>query len=160
MDLDLDAARQLLAAQSLSVLLGAEVVEFSPDRTVLVVPIRDEHLQQNGLAHGGLVWCSCVRRSPGSRALQQNGLAHGGLVAYAADNAITFAAGAAVGPDVLTAETNANHVAGARGSRLEARATVVNVSRRLVTVRCDAFDGDESRLCAVAQGTVARVGSD
>lgn len=134
MEFDLEAARQALAAQSFSVLLGAEVVEFSPERTVLVVPLREEHRQQNGLAHGG-------------------------LVAYAADNAITFAAGAAVGPNVLTAEMKVNYVAGARGSHLEARATVVNAGRRLVTVRCDVFDVDEDepRLCAVAQGTVARV---
>lgn len=134
MELDLEAAQQFLAAQSLSVLLGAEIVEFSPEQTVLVVPIREQHLQQNGFAHGG-------------------------LVAYAADNAITFAAGAAVGPNVLTAEMKVNYVAGARGAQLEARATVVNAGKRLVTVRCDVFDvdGDTSRLCAVAQGTVARV---
>jgi hypothetical protein len=39
------------------------------------------------------------------------GFAHGGLLGYAADNALTFAAGAIAGPDVLTAGYTINALA-------------------------------------------------
>jgi uncharacterized protein (TIGR00369 family) len=90
--------------------------------------------------------------------LQQNGLAHGGLLSYAADNAITFAAGTVVGPKVLTTAMYISYVTGARGDLLEAVATVASTGRRLVTVRCDVFDhrDGQRQLCAAAQGTVMR----
>lgn len=134
MELDLGTAQQFLAAQPFSVLLGAELTACSPEATVLVVPLEEKHLQQNGVVHGG-------------------------VLAYAADNALTFAAGAAVGPEVMTAEVKINYLAGARGRQLEARAWVVKAGKRQVTVRCDIYDvdGDTSRLCAAAQGTIARV---
>lgn len=132
-DLDHHSARAVLAAQSFSALLGARLERFGDGRAELVVPI-DERLRQ------------------------QDGVAHGGVVAYAADNALTFAAGSAVGPAVWTAEVKVNYLRGVRGRELVARAEVVHAGSRLVVARCDLFDravdGGE-RLCAAAQGTIA-----
>jgi hypothetical protein len=78
MALSLDQARAALAAQPFSRLLGAQINTFGPDGVELEVPVRPAHRQQHGFAHGG-------------------------LLGYAADNALTFAAGAVAGPQVLTA---------------------------------------------------------
>lgn len=132
--LTIEQARAVLRAQPFSRLLGAELTEFGRGGATLTVALRNDLRQQNGFAHGG-------------------------VVSYAADNAITFAAGSVVGPSVLTSAMQISYLAGARGELIEAAATTVDVSARLVTVRCDVFDhrdGDR-RLCAVAQGTVIRI---
>lgn len=124
-------AQRLLAAQPFSALLGTEITVFGEGRAVLEVPL-------------------------GKQTRQQDGVAHGGVIAYAADNALTFAAGAAVGPAVWTAEVKVNYLRGVRGERLVARAEVLHPGRRLVVARCDLFDrrGDEEHLCATALGTI------
>lgn len=133
--LDLAAARRVLAAQPFSVLLGATLTAFGDGMAELRVPLRDDHRQQDGVAHGG-------------------------LLSYAADNVLTFAAGAAAGPLVWTAGFTIDYLAPATGTVLVARGEVVRAGRRLVTVRADLLDVHEDegseRLCAVAQGTVAR----
>lgn len=132
-ELTIDDARSVLRAQPFSVLVGAELERFEPGHASITVPLRDDLRQQHGVAHGG-------------------------LLSYAADNAITFAAGTVVGPDVLTSALQINYVAAARGTAIDAVATVVDAGRRIVTVRCDVFDhrdGDRL-LCAIAQGTVVR----
>jgi acyl-coenzyme A thioesterase PaaI-like protein len=53
---------------------------------------------------------------------RQHGFAHGGLLGDAADNALTFAAGAVAGPEVLTAGYTINVLAPVLGDRLLARA--------------------------------------
>src|SRR5436190_293062 len=68
---------KFLAAQPFSVLLGARLTAFGAGGATLELDIRDDLRQQNGYLHGG-------------------------VLGYAADNAITFAAGTALGPDVLT----------------------------------------------------------
>jgi acyl-coenzyme A thioesterase PaaI-like protein len=78
MSASLDQARAVLAAQPFSRLLGARLNTFGLDGIELKVSVRPAHRQQHGFAHGG-------------------------LLGYAADNALTIAAGAVVGPGVLTA---------------------------------------------------------
>lgn len=133
MTVDIAVARKLLAAQPFSELLGARLTRFDEGAVELVVPL-DRRLNQ------------------------QNGVAHGGAVSYAADSALTFAAGSVAGDAVLTTEMKINYVRGARGDELVARAEVVHAGSTLVTVRCEVFDRAESgeRLCAVALGTVVR----
>jgi uncharacterized protein (TIGR00369 family) len=133
--LGIDDARQVLRAQPFSTLIGAELTDFGSGTATLAIDLRAELRQQNGFAHGG-------------------------VLSYAADNAITFAAGSVVGPAVLTSGMQINYLTGARGQRLEAIATAVDAGRRLVTVRCDLFDlrDGERHLCAVATGTVMRSG--
>ncbi|MCX2184638.1 PaaI family thioesterase [Streptomyces sp. SKN60] len=137
-ELDADLARKVLDAQPFSRLLGARIAAFGDGAATLELDIRDEHRQQNGFVHGG-------------------------VLSYAADNAITFAAGSALGPAVLTAGFSIQYMRPAVGTVLRARATVVHAGRRQAVVRCDLFcvdtegtDGTEGTetLCAVAQGTV------
>ncbi|CAL9599679.1 PaaI family thioesterase [Streptomyces sp. enrichment culture] len=130
--LDLTAAQQALAAQPFSRLLGTRISAFGGGEAVLELDIRPELHQQNGFVHGG-------------------------VLSYAADNAITFAAGTALGAAVLTSGFSIQYVRPAVGRTLRASAQVVHSGRRQAVVRCDllttAEDGTET-LCAVAQGTV------
>ncbi|MEU8764559.1 PaaI family thioesterase [Streptomyces sp. NPDC048659] len=134
----MEFAQGILDAQPFSRLLGARITAFGPDGATLELDVRDELHQQNGFVHGG-------------------------VLSYAADNALTFAAGAALGPAVLTAGFSIQYVRPARGTLLRARASVVHAGRRQAVVRCDlstvetADPTDPSAsetLCAVAQGTV------
>jgi uncharacterized protein (TIGR00369 family) len=128
--------REILAAQGFSRLLGTEMTAYGPDGVELRLPLRPELLQQNGFAHGG-------------------------VVSYLADNALTYAGGAAMGIGVLTAEYKINYVRPGVGNALVARAEVLYAGKSLATCRCDVFsvleDGTE-KLCATAQGTIAKVG--
>jgi uncharacterized protein (TIGR00369 family) len=129
---DLEMARKTLEAQPFSRLLGTRVTRFGDGGATLELDIRPELHQQNGFVHGG-------------------------VLSYAADNALTFAGGAALGPAVLTGGFTIQYVRPAVGSTLIARADVVHAGRRQATVRCDLFTADEAgaeKLCAVAQGTI------
>lgn len=129
--------KQVLAAQPFSRLLGAELTELSAERVEIVVPVGEE-------------------------AKQQYGFVHGGVISYAADNALTFAGGAALGAAVVTSEYKINYLKPAVGERLIARATVLHAGKNQAVCRCDVFavsaDGAES-LCAAAQGTIVKLQS-
>lgn len=126
-----------LAAQPFSRLLGVELGELVKGRAELRLAIRPELTQQHGFVHGG-------------------------VLSYLADNALTFAGGSVLGPDVVTAEYLVSYTRPARGMLLVARAAVVSAGRRQAVCRCDVYAmvGDEEVLCAVAQGTIARLGDD
>ncbi|WIY06074.1 PaaI family thioesterase [Amycolatopsis mongoliensis] len=131
---DFEAARAGLASQPFSRLLGARLTEFGAGAATLELDIRDELQQQNGFVHGG-------------------------VLAYAADNALTFAAGTVLGAALLTAGFTIDYLRPATGVTLRARAVVVQASRLRATCRCEVYtvDGDgETTLCAAAQGS-ARV---
>ena len=128
-------ARQILDSQPFSGLVGAKLTGFSEGEAVLEIPIREELLQQNGFVHGG-------------------------VISYAADNALTFAGGSALGPAVLTSEYKINYLKPATGGLLRANAWVIQASKRQAVCRCEIFaiGGDQSEtLCAVAQGTIVAV---
>ncbi|MGH8828953.1 MAG: PaaI family thioesterase [Jiangellaceae bacterium] len=132
MDLTLEVANEILRTQPFSTLLGARLTSFGDRAATIEMDIREELLQQNGYVHGG-------------------------VLAYAADNAITFAGGSVIGPDVLTGGFSIDYLAAARGAKLLAQAQVVHASIRRATCRCDLYVVDsagESALCAAAQGTV------
>jgi len=126
--------REVLDEQPFSRLLGARLTVLTAGRAELELTLRTELLQQNGFAHGG-------------------------VVSYLADNALTYAGGSALGFAVVTSEFKINYVRPAIGERLIARAEVVALSRSQVVCRCNvlAWRGGEEKLCAVAQGTVARM---
>jgi len=136
MPVSIEAARQVLHAQSFSRLLDAELTRFSAQGVELRVPITAQVTQQNGFVHGG-------------------------VVSYAADNALTFAGGAALGPAVVTSEFKINYVRPAMGDALVARASVVHAGRTQAVCRCEVFSlfGGDETLCAIAQGTITTVGS-
>lgn len=128
----LETAQHVLQAQPFSVLLAAQLTAFSADCVELRVPITAQVKQQFGFVHGG-------------------------VISYAADNAITFAGGCALGPAIVTSEFKINYVRPAKGEAIVARAHVVYAGKSQAVCRCDVFaiaDGKET-LCAVAQGTIA-----
>jgi uncharacterized protein (TIGR00369 family) len=92
--------------------------------------------------------------------MQQHGFVHGGVISYAADNALTFAGGSALGTGVVTSEYKINYLRPAVGEVLIARATVIYSSKTQAVCHCDVFmaAGGKEKLCAVAQGTIARIG--
>lgn len=131
----LEWGRTVLASQPFSVLLGAELVAFSPGIAELRIPIKPELKQQHGFVHGG-------------------------VISYAADNALTYAGGSALGHGVVTSEFKINYVRPALGDVLIARATVVHSGKNQAVCRCDVFvssQGTET-MCATAQGTITRLG--
>ena len=129
--MDLAFARAGLDAQPFSKLVGARLAEFGDGAAVLELDIRDELRQQTGFVHGG-------------------------VLSYAADNALTFAAGSVLGPAVLTSGFTIDYLRPATGGVLRAEASVVRAGRRGATCRCDLYTvDDERRLCAIAQGSIA-----
>jgi uncharacterized protein (TIGR00369 family) len=131
-ELTLDLAKQVLAAQPFSVLVGARVTAFGDGGAMLEIDIRDELKQQNGFLHGG-------------------------VLAYAADNAITFAGGTVLGPALLTGGFAINYLRPAVGRVLVARAVVTQSTRRQAVARCDLSTVDSEGVetaVAFAQGTV------
>ena len=131
----LDWGRKVLASQPFSVLLGAELVAFSPGIAELRIPIKPELKQQHGFVHGG-------------------------VISYAADNALTYAGGSTLGRGVVTSEFKINYVRPALGDVLIARATVVHSGKNQAVCRCDVFVSNQGTetMCATAQGTITRIG--
>jgi len=126
--------QQVLDSQPFSVLLGARLAHFVRGDVELVVTLRADLMQQDGFVHGG-------------------------VLSYAADNALTFAGGSALGQPVRTGGFTIHYVKPARGERLIARAHAVATGKRQAVCRCDIFaaTGTEEYLCAVAQGTITAI---
>ena len=125
--------REVLAQQPFSVLLGAELVALEPGRCELAVAITAQLTQQMGFAHGG-------------------------VVSYLADNALTYAGGTALRVPVVTSEYKINYLRPALGERLVARARATYVGKSQAVCQCDVFAvaAGEEKLCAIAQGTIAK----
>ncbi|WP_327708090.1 PaaI family thioesterase [Streptomyces sp. NBC_00464] len=135
--LDLRMAQKVLDSQPFSALVGARITAFGDGAATLEIDSRENLRQQNGFLHGG-------------------------VLAYAADNALTFAAGTTLGPAVLTGGFSIQYLRPAIGTTLVARAEVVHTGRRQAVARCDLSVVGEDRtetLCAVAQGTVLSAAS-
>ena len=130
----LQIGQQALASQPFSALIGAELIRFDQEATELRIPIRDALKQQHGFVHGG-------------------------VLSYAADNALTFAGGAALGTGVVTSEYKINYLRPAIGQMLIVRAVAVQAGKSQAACRCDVFVVNEGKetLCAIAQGTIARL---
>jgi uncharacterized protein (TIGR00369 family) len=131
----LETGRKILAAQGFSRLMKAELMRWSGELTEFRVPLSEDTNQHLGMAHGG-------------------------VVCYAADNAMTFAGGAALGARVITAELKINYIRPAIGSALIARASALHAGRTQAVVRCDVYvvaeDGRSEKLCATALGTIRK----
>jgi uncharacterized protein (TIGR00369 family) len=135
MDDLLQLGKQALASQPFNMLVGAELTRFSPGQAELTIPITPQLKQQHGFVHGG-------------------------VISYAADNALTAAGASVLGPAAVTSEYKINYLRPALGTDLIARATVVYSSKTQAVCRCDVFVVKEGKedLCAVSQGTIARIG--
>lgn len=130
----LSHGKQILDAQPFSKLIGAVLTRFDPEGVELRIPIQEILRQQHGFVHGG-------------------------IISYAADNALTYAGGAALGAGVVTSEYKINYVRPAIGQEIIARAMAVHAGKSQSVCRCDIFVVNEGKetLCAVAQGTIARL---
>ena len=128
--------RSVLLSQPFSLLLGAELIHFDEGNAEIRIPIVDNLKQQHGFVHGG-------------------------VISYAADNALTFAGGSVLGAGVVTSEFKINYLRPARGDYLIARAQVIHAGKSQAVCRCDVFSSDNQgeRLCATAQGTIAKLGT-
>ncbi|GIF39679.1 patatin-like phospholipase family protein [Actinoplanes xinjiangensis] len=128
----LATAQQVLADQSVTRMLGTRLVAFGRGSAVVELDIRPDISNHHGAVHGG-------------------------IVAYAADTAIAFAGGAALGPDVVTSGLTIDYLGPARGRTLRATGTVLQAEGRRAACRCElhavAEDGSTT-LVAVAQGTI------
>ncbi len=123
-------AALVLQQQPFSRLMGARLTAFGEGRAVIELDVRDDLRQQNGYAHGG-------------------------VLAYAADNALSFAAGTALGPAILTTGFTIDFLRPASGVLLVAEAEVVESTRGRASVSCRVWsvDADGVRTaCAVALG--------
>ncbi|MFA5537411.1 MAG: PaaI family thioesterase [Bacillota bacterium] len=128
----LQMGQEILASQAFSHLVGAELTEFKPGKTVLEIPITEKLLQQHKFVHGG-------------------------VLSYAADNVLTFVGGSVLGIKVLTSEFKINYLRPAIGEKLIAKGTVIYCGKRQAVCRCDIFIQDETgneKICATAQGTI------
>jgi uncharacterized protein (TIGR00369 family) len=127
--------RKVLAQQPFSQLVGIELDFLEMGRAGLSLKLRPEHLQQHGVAHGG-------------------------VVATLADLGLAYAGGPLMGESAMTAEFKINYVRPGTGEKLVARAEVVAHGRAQAVVRCDVFavTSGAEKLCATAQGTIARGG--
>ena len=83
---------------------------------------------------------------------------HGGVVSDAADNALANAGGSARGMPVMTFESKIKYDQLVIGEWLIARAQAVycKSSQAICCGGVFAVVNDEQKLCAVAQGTIAR----
>lgn len=127
-------AREVLASQPFSQLLGAELESIVPGRAELRVSISQSFLQQHGFVHGG-------------------------VISYLADNALTFAGGSVLG-DAVTGEFRINYSRPSQGDVLIAMAEVVTHGRRQAVCTCRVVSQPDSVLVALAKGTIASVSCD
>lgn len=132
----LRTARTILASQPFSEMLGTEIVSCDASGVAIQLSLTPNLCESNGFAHGG-------------------------VLAYLADVSISFAAGLAVGPPILTAEIKINYLRPAVGDKLIARATALGAGRNQGVARCDIYavaEGAE-KLCATGLGSVMKASS-
>ena len=129
----LQLGREILRRQNFSRHLGADLTALEPGEAEIVLDVDGNLLQQNGFVHGG-------------------------VLAYLADNAITFAGGSVLGPEVLTQEYKLSFLRPAAGECLVARATVAYHSKRQAVCRCDIYAA-AGTPCVTAHSTVRSLSS-
>lgn len=127
--------KAVLNDQPFSQWMGAELSDLREGKAELVLKIKEEHKQQHGFVHGG-------------------------VISYLADNCLTFAAGSVLGNSV-TSEYKINYLKPGIGSTLIARATVISCGKTQAVCECKIFSEKEQveKLIAVAQGTINKVSS-
>ena len=129
-----DFGRRIVAAQPFNALVGVELLAMEEGRASFRLPLGPQHTQHHGFAHGG-------------------------VIAYLADLALSYAGGPALG-DCVTVEFKINYLRPGTGTALIARGEVLKAGRNQAVCRADIHAVDAEgveRLCAAAQGTLARV---
>jgi len=127
--------RASFARQTIMATLGATIASVAPGEVVLDLPFRQEHTQQHGFLHAG-------------------------VVTTVMDSACGYAALTLMDPGaaVLSVEFKVNLLAPARGERFRATGRVVRAGRN-VTVVTGEFHvvGAENSLVAIMTGTMMSV---
>lgn len=127
--------RASFARQTIMATLGATIASVAPGEVVLELPFRQEHTQQHGFLHAG-------------------------VVTTVMDSACGYAALTLMDPGaaVLSVEFKVNLLAPARGERFRATGRVVRAGRN-VTVVTGEFHvlGAENSLVAIMTGTMMSV---
>lgn len=105
-------------------LLGVELVEASPDKVVLQVPV-------------------------GPKVFQPYGILHGGVSALLAEGAASFGGALNIGPDqiVVGTELNCSHLRSMSSGVLIATATPIRKGRRVQVWGVDLSDQDGRQIC-------------
>lgn len=129
----LSFGQKILEAQPFSRLLGSELTLFEKGRAVLELCLKEEHKQQHGFAHGG-------------------------VVSYLADNCLTYAGGSVL-QDCVTSEFKINYLKPAIGEKLIAKASVISAGKTQAVCECKiyAVSNASEKLVAAAQGTIVKV---
>jgi len=124
------------AVQGFTAYCGLRPVTIEPGRFVTRVLLREHHLQQDGIAHAG-------------------------LIATLADHTAGYASYTLVPKNrrILTVEYKINFLAPARGEALECRARVIKPGRSLLVAESEvyALRGEDEILVAKALLTMAAV---
>ncbi|GAA5338115.1 PaaI family thioesterase [Thermus antranikianii] len=132
MDLN-QLGKEVLKAQPFSRYLGMELLSAGEEGVELALKVHPEFYQHLGVVHGG-------------------------VIAALMDNALTFAGGLVLGPEVLTVEFKLNFLRPAKGERLLARGKVVQAGKRLAVVQGEIYSEEpKPKLVALGQGTIAKV---
>lgn len=130
----LEEARTILESQPFSAMMGTVLSRYDDSGVTLELELAPQHLQQHGFVHGG-VQC------------------------YLADNALTFAGGRILGPNVLTAGINLTYLRPAAGEKLIARASAQAATSRTAVTQveiCAVKDGQEY-VCTVGTGNITAI---
>ena len=119
--------RDSFARQAAMGLIGARLVEVTPGRCTIEVPVRADLTQQHGHVHGGIV----------------------GMIGDSAGGYSAFSLMPA-DASVLTVEFKINLLAPARGESLLAVGSVVKPGRTLSIVRSDVFAREKGQETLIA----------
>lgn len=123
--------------QSLMSTFGAHLTRVAPGDVVIRAPLGPGVKQQQGLAHGGLVF-----------ALGDSAAGYAGLTCVPEDQ------------EVVTIEMKINFLAPGLGDAIEARGRIVKPGRRLIVVAADVFamtEGTGPKHIAALQGSLMPV---
>lgn len=132
--MDLKAlAENIFNAQAFSQYIGAKLLRVDSEVVTIGIELQPHHLQQHEFVHGG-------------------------VISYLADNTITFAGGLALQGNALTSEFKINYVKPAKGRKLICESIVESFGSKqaVCTAKIFSINGDEKKLCAIAQGTVIK----
>ena len=114
-------------------LLGIEVDSMEPGVATLSMKLRDEHMRNGGIAHGG-------------------------AIATLIDSAMAFAIIPILAENErsITVDLTIHYLRPLSGGSARATARVVRAGRRVITVSAELFDGNE-KLAATALSTYLRL---
>jgi uncharacterized protein (TIGR00369 family) len=131
-----DRIHHSFARQAMMTTLGAEIVQVHPGTVHISVALRPEFGQQQGFAHGALPF-----------AIGDSAAGYSALSLLDLDS------------EVVTSEMSIHYLAPGKGTRLEARGSVIKPGKRMLVVQADVFamDADHETHIARLTGTMVRV---